>query len=106
MVAVWHHLASVERRQRCLSEIARVLQKDGKALITVMGFELQTIYDKQDILMEFTLPLHRKRPNPPKNAQNPFIVNRTSEVYFRYYHLFRLEELQDMVKAIPQLRLL
>lgn len=74
MVAVWHHFASEARRKQSLKEVARVLRPGGKAMITVMGFELQDIYDKRDSLMDFSLPLHRKGSVQPINAQKPFTV--------------------------------
>ncbi len=70
-VAVFHHLDSEEKRLKALSEMKRVLKKEGKMFITVWFKETK-----------------RKDKNIPWTSKGV--------KYQRYYHFFDREELEEL----------
>ena len=79
-VAVIHHLMTYERRLKAISEQIRVTKPRGKVFIEVWGFENnnRVIDGNQDSMV------------PWKYKGN---------IYNRYYHFFKKEELVDLIKT-------
>ena len=87
-IAVIHHLETKEKRKKVLDEIYRVLNLQGKAQIscwlkshprfTKEDLRAAVESGKQDIIVPWTLP--------------------SGEKISRYYYLFEIEEIEDLVK--------
>nr|NHJ86356.1 class I SAM-dependent methyltransferase [Asgard group archaeon] len=87
MIAVIHHLDSEEKRKLALTEIFRILRKNGQLLLscwlkTHPRFEKEDIaqyiiQNKKDILIPWTLP-------------NGLKID-------RYYYLFEIKELEELI---------
>tara|TARA_E500000178_G_scaffold335607_1_gene372677 strand:+ start:4114 stop:4743 length:630 start_codon:yes stop_codon:yes gene_type:complete len=78
-IAVIHHFSTKERRIKALSEVFRILKKDGYILIYVWAYE-------QD-----------KFKNYEKNAMIKWNNQKNNQILERYYYLFSKDELDDMV---------
>jgi ubiquinone/menaquinone biosynthesis C-methylase UbiE len=91
-IAVIHHLSNKDRRIKSLSEIARILKINGKALIYVWAFEQPKFENeqKQDVMVKW-------------NLIKKYSNDRESIVYNRYYHLFIKNELEELINEIPDL---
>uniref|UniRef100_A0A7S3EF57 Fe2OG dioxygenase domain-containing protein n=1 Tax=Rhodosorus marinus TaxID=101924 RepID=A0A7S3EF57_9RHOD len=114
-IAVVHHISSVERRKRLVAEIARVLRRGGRALITAWAMEQEkpakTIekwekIEGNDFFVPWHLPSHRTQ---KQHEQDPCSVRKTTpddsfQVYKRYYHLFQEGELEALVNSVPGAR--
>ena len=84
-VASFHHLSTEVRRVEALSEMRRVIKPNGKLLLSVWS---------------------RKQPPKTKQAKT---INKYGDIYVeyndkgnkydRYYHIFKLEKLQQLFKA-------
>lgn len=79
-VAVIHHLMTYERRQKAISEQIRVTKVSGEILIEVWGFENnnRVINGNQDSMVPWKYK---------------------GDIYNRYYHFFKKEELVDVIKT-------
>ena len=95
-IAVIHHLSNEERRLKSINEINRVLKEGGKALIYVWSYEQDRFKDEksQDVNVKWVL---QKKYNKSSNKD---------EIYYRYYHLFRKNELESLIKQIKDLCIL
>jgi len=88
MIAVFHHLDNLQKRNQALQEISRILKSKGRLLLscwlrTHPRFEkedLKVIIEqgKKDVLVPWTMPDKTK--------------------IMRYYYLFEKEELEDLIK--------
>lgn len=83
VIASFHHLSTVDRRIKALSEMKRVIKDDGKILLSVWSKE-----------------------QPPK-SKNKFeygdnVVNWTSNnnVFERYYYIFQLDEIKELFERV------
>lgn len=83
-IAVLHHLPSAEERLRALSEMRRVLQPGGEALLSVWSID-----------DPYLANLFGGRPKSPE-VMIPWRLPDKSEVP-RPYHLFREGELEDLI---------
>lgn len=81
-IAVIHHLSTIERRKKAISELLRITKPDGKIMVQVWALEQDGKTGK-----EF------------KEQEN--IVNWTDkekkEIYGRYYHVFKKNELEELL---------
>lgn len=95
-IAVIHHLSNEDRRLKSINEINRVLKEGGKALIYVWSYEQDRFKDEksQDVNVKWVL---QKKYNKSSNKD---------EIYYRYYHLFRKNELESLIKQIKDLCIL
>ena len=89
-IAVIHHLSTPERRLQSLMEIKRLLKPGGKALVYVWAFEQPKFNNelKQDVMVKW--PLQKKYNQEDKQ----------DDILYRYYHLFRENELENMINKI------
>ena len=85
-IAVIHHLSSTERRAKALSEMTRVTRRGGKLLIEVWAYE-----GNDRVISE----------NP--DSMVTWKVNGTTDVYERYYHFFKKEEIAGLVNSVDGL---
>ena len=95
-IAVIHHLSTPERRLQSLIEINRLLNHGGKALIYVWAFEQPKFKNEleQDVMVKWSL---QKKYNQE---------NQQVDILNRYYHLFRENELEDMINKIDGLTII
>lgn len=89
-IAVIHHLSTPERRLQSLIEMKRLLKPGGKALVYVWAFEQPKFNNelKQDVMVKW--PLQKKYNQEDKQ----------DDILYRYYHLFRENELENMIHKI------
>ena len=89
-IAVIHHLSTPERRLQSLMEMNRLLKPGGKALVYVWAFEQSKFNNelKQDVMVKW--PLQKKYNQEDKQ----------DDILYRYYHLFRENELENMIHKI------
>lgn len=93
-IATFHHLASIENRQKCLLEIKRVLKTGGKGLMTVWAHEFEKgfAWEKeikrqgggQDILIPWRGTQQKGGVQPQKED--------------RYYHFFKKDEIINLIE--------
>jgi SAM-dependent methyltransferase len=90
-IAVIHHISTSEDRLRFLRSLANALQPGGKALITVWAQE----QDK------------KKKWIPLEGSVGDYLIpwdNRDDgQTYYRYYHLFRKEEVYIMCASLDDI---
>ena len=92
-IAVIHHLSNAERRLEAIKEMSRILKKDGKGLIYVWAFE-QTRFENektQDVDVKWML---QKKYSEKQDKD---------EILYRYYHLFKKDELEKLRKEVNNL---
>ena len=82
-VAVLHHIYSYEDRVGCIQEMIRVTRPGGKIFISVWSKNKN--HDYGDTFIDWTLQKKYSREN-------------TSKIYKRYYHLFKLTEIETLIK--------
>ena len=133
-IAVMHHLSTVGRRLRCLTELARVVKVGG--LINVQAWALEQEGDSKrkfhgaDVLVPFNAQPKYLQASMPTNddiASNTckasggkgvaqmisesfdgaeFDSKKNLVVFQRYCHMYRLGELEELVSQIPSLELM
>ena len=89
-VAVIHHLDTVKARLKAISEMIRILKPGGKLFILVWAFEQEKDskrkFIKQDELVTWK--------------------SRNGKTYHRFYHLFRKNELEEMMSHFKNIKIL
>ena len=85
-IAVIHHLDKREDRIKAISELLRITKKDGKILIYVWSFNQYETNEKR----KFT----------KKDELVPFYDKITKQTFYRYYHLYDMDELIYEVKNV------
>ena len=95
-IAVIHHLSTEERRLKALEEISRVLKLGGEALIYVWAYEQPRFENEptQDVNVKWLL-----QKKYSKNKEN-------DEIFYRYYHLFRENELENLINKVKNLKII
>lgn len=85
-VAVLHHLSSIDRRIKAISEMARVTKKGGKLLIEVWSYENNNrVVDKN------------------ADSMVTWKLKGTTDIYERYYHFFKEDEILELVRSVDGL---
>ena len=94
-IAVIHHLSTTTRRLKCIQEIERILKKKGKALLYVWSFEQEKFKDEknQDVSVKWKLQKNKK-------------TNTQETILYRYYHLFKKNELENMILECKNLKII
>lgn len=86
-IAVYHHLSNNNDRKKALDELYRVLKPNGKLLITVWAME-QPIGSKFDFKQT--------------NEMIKWTSVKTNKIYYRYYHIYRKDELINEILELNQ----
>ena len=115
-IAVIHHLRTSSRRLQSIKEMIRVMRKGAKGLIFVWAFEENksvrrhklTVLNgnEQDVLVPWSLSEFKdsrkevNANNEPKRSKIHEELQQDayeSELFQRYYHLFKRGELDDLI---------
>ena len=80
-IASFHHLKTVERRQKALGEMHRILKIGGKVLLSVWSIE------------------QPKKTRRVFNKYGDTMVpwNQRGKIFIRYYYIFMIDELRNMI---------
>ncbi|RWS30877.1 hypothetical protein B4U80_02411 [Leptotrombidium deliense] len=118
-IAVIHHLSSASRRIESIQEIVRVLKVGGKALIYVWAFEQKRNGKNSDYIKigksltnvdeetNALLPVHCNRTEfKEQDVFVPFKSKKDSKSYFRYYHVFKEGELNELLTSVANITVL
>ena len=89
-IAVIHHLSTYERRMKSIYELIRILHPGGKLLIQVWAM-------KQ--------PDNSRRKFTKQNNLVEFQTSDKKIKEYRFYHVFRENELDDMFSRIPGIKI-
>ena len=81
-IAVLHHLSTSENRLAALLEINRLIKSGGKILLSVWSIN-QPAKTRRDF---------------NNHGNNIVLWNSYGKVYERYYYIFKLEELKNLIK--------
>lgn len=98
-IAVVHHFATKERRIDALKAIIACLRTGGKALVVVWALEQEssprwwTKDSNADVFVPWTLTSHLPKGEKFSNGESE------TNVYNRYYHLFKEGELEASIAA-------
>eukprot|EP01125_Pyxidicula_operculata_P019315 TRINITY_DN6997_c0_g1_i1.p1 TRINITY_DN6997_c0_g1~~TRINITY_DN6997_c0_g1_i1.p1 ORF type:complete len:597 (-),score=136.12 TRINITY_DN6997_c0_g1_i1:303-2093(-) len=111
-IAVIHHFSTELHRIKALEELTRILRPGGRMLVYVWAMEQeQRKFGQQDVLVPWHLD-KEKYQNDSEVQQQPseeggpevLKVEKTFVVYQRYYHVFRKGELTELIRKIPNLK--
>ncbi len=84
IIASFHHLSTIERRQKCLQELNRTLNKTGKILLSIWSINQS----------------HNKKLNNKFNYGDnivPFKDNKGNILGNRYYYIFKIDEIIELL---------
>lgn len=133
-IAVIHHLATRERRLKAIEHMARVLIRNGTALIYVWAKDQQKENKKSSYLLqhqkkepenpqnetstftiddnEIQLPVHRNRTQfnhtnvlVPWKLKQKEVPNDQQKIFLRYYHVFEDGELEKLCSELPNIEI-
>ena len=83
-IAVFHHLSSTEKRIQSLLEMKRLVKPGGKILISTWS-----INQPQKTRRTFN-----------NYGNNIVLWNSYGKVYERYYYIFKLDEIKELIKRV------
>lgn len=95
-IAVIHHLSTTERRLQAIQEINRILKIGGEALIYVWAFEQPRFENEESQDVNVKWLLQKKYSEKKEN----------DELFYRYYHLFKKNELENLISHINTLEII
>ncbi|MFA5386955.1 MAG: methyltransferase domain-containing protein [Candidatus Paceibacterota bacterium] len=97
-ISVLHHIPSGEFRQRCFSEIRRVLKPDGLMILRV--WDLLRIGKGRKLFLKYAfLKLSGKTKIDFFDLMMPWKDFQQEEKAERYFHAFRIKELKKLAKS-------
>jgi len=97
-ISVLHHIPSETFRQKCFSEINRVLKPDGQLILRV--WDLLKIDKGMRLLLKYTfLKLAGKTKIDFFDLMMPWKDSRQNSKGERYFHLFRPSELERLARS-------
>lgn len=103
-IAVLHHIPTLEGRVGSLKEMHRLLKPGGRALVYVWAMEQEKgsvgarTFDSQDIYVPWNL--QSKYLSPEEGIPLGKIVSLK-----RYYHVFKEEEVRELIESVPEFKL-
>jgi len=95
-IAVIHHLSTKSRRLQAIQEINRILKKGGEALIYVWAYEQPRFENEKSQDVNVKWMLQKKYSEKKEN----------DEIFYRYYHLFKKNELETLLSKINTLEII
>uniref|UniRef100_A0A1I7UHZ6 Alkylated DNA repair protein alkB homolog 8 n=1 Tax=Caenorhabditis tropicalis TaxID=1561998 RepID=A0A1I7UHZ6_9PELO len=117
-IAVLHHIATFERRKRMISEMLRVVKRGSKICLTVWSMDQsQSEYskmreNKDDIVQENNivdtvnrLKVHDGKDFEQQDVLVPWTIDKKSETFLRYYHVFREGEAEILIGSVENCEL-
>lgn len=81
-IAVFHHLSSIENRIQSLLEMKRLVKQGGKILLSIWS-----INQPQKTRRSFN-----------NYGNNIVLWNSYGKIYERYYYIFKLDEIKELIK--------
>lgn len=88
-IASFHHLSTIERRQKALKEMKRILKPGGEILISVWSINQE----------------HNKKLNfKYGNNMIPWKDKKTGKIEQRYYYIFEKSELTELISQEFQIK--
>lgn len=118
-IAVIHHLASEQGRRDAVASLVRLLAPGGLALIYVWAFEQKRPDGRASKYLRATAPTTSEHPpdststSPPplpihqnrtefqqQDVMVPWTKSSSEQKLLRYYHLFRIGELEELIGAV------
>ncbi len=97
-ISVLHHIPSEEFRQKCFSEISRVLKPNGQLILRV--WDLLKIDKGMNLLLKYSfLKLAGKTKIDFFDLMMPWKDFQQNQKGERYFHLFRMGELEKLAKS-------
>lgn len=96
-IAVIHHLSTEDKRITMLKEISRILKSNGKCLITAWTSDV-------DYGIKSLQPFKK---SIKLNDNNDYLIpwNNNNDIFYRYYHLFNVNEFNELIDKIDNLSL-
>ncbi|UJR30395.1 hypothetical protein I4U23_017930 [Adineta vaga] len=122
-IAVIHHMSTENRRLKALQEIVRILKINGQALVTVWAKE-QAINEKKSTYVSKTMKSSSLTENESSatSTDDQLIIHtprtefqrsdclvpwiKPNETHLRYYHVFVQNELDNLLKQIPNIEVI
>ena len=95
-IAVIHHLSTETRRLQAIQEINRILKIGGEALIYVWVYEQPRFENEKSQDVNVKWMLQKKYSEKKEN----------DEIFYRYYHLFKKNELENLIYQIKNLKII
>ena len=95
-IAVIHHLSTVERRSKAISELIRIIRPGGRCLIYVWAYEQEKKFGGKDVFVPWNNQI-KFEPQTAKATDKEFDDSKNTVVYKRYYHMFEEGELEALV---------
>lgn len=106
-IAVIHHFSSMELRKRSIQEMKRVVKKDGLMLVYVWAYEQDS---RNFIQQENLVPWFYQKSFNKDNSNKSSIIKDDSqdkiEICYRYYYVFKSNELEDLIISIGGLEII
>lgn len=115
-IAVLHHISTVKRRIRAISEMSRILRVGGRLLIVAWALEQDRESRRQFPDQDVLVPWHlRDEAARRQLVEEPRLVSRRAEhavpvaekrcqLFQRYCHVYKEHELEDLIRqAYPPL---
>ncbi|VDN31526.1 unnamed protein product [Cylicostephanus goldi] len=111
-IAVLHHMATLERRQKMISEILRVLKPGGRACITVWSMDQSNsqyakMRDNKDSVAEEVktqscerLKVHDGKEFVQQDLLVPWRIEESDKTFMRYYHVFAEGEMEELLRSV------
>lgn len=112
-IAVLPHLSTEEKRLQAIKELVRITKPDGLIYIQVWGYEFnnknyKTVDKKYDVSGQgVMIPWHlQRRFRYSKECEKMEENKQKLIVYKRYYHLFKYEELENLVNKVDDITII
>ncbi|CAJ0598437.1 unnamed protein product [Cylicocyclus nassatus] len=112
-IAVLHHMATLERRQKMISEILRVLKPGGRACITVWSMDQSNsqyakMRDNKDSAAgdvkaptnSDRLKVHDGKEFVQQDLLVPWRIEEADKTFMRYYHVFAEGEMEELLRSV------
>eukprot|EP00051_Salpingoeca_urceolata_P014997 m.191832 g.191832 ORF g.191832 m.191832 type:complete len:589 (-) comp18254_c3_seq4:39-1805(-) len=105
-IAVLHHFSTEARRLQALREVARVVRPGGRFLVYAWALEQENDSRREFPQQDVLVPWHHMNPEQEKGAEQTVASAQgdSPQVYYRYCHVYRRGELEELVHRLPGVR--